>query len=38
MLHLIKDIIITKVTWLEALAPGESLSLDGLGGFMIDLK
>jgi hypothetical protein len=26
------------VTWLEALAPGESLSLDGLGGFMIDLK
>ncbi len=29
---------LTKVTWLEELAPGGSLSLDGLGGFMVDLK
>jgi len=30
--------VLTKVTWLEELAPGDSFSLDGLGGFMIDLK
>ena len=29
---------LTKVTWLEELAPGDSLSLVVLGGFMIDLE
>jgi len=39
ILYSIKNILFfTKVTWLEELAPEDSLSLDGLGGFMIDLK